>query len=135
MSKVKSALEKLKAIPLGKRIKVSSCDTLEVQYVIWRTGEDTYKIEVKRDIDVSGIIDLIWQEKQFQDGMNEDTPTPQDFEPVCYHYETKEGLTAQQILELEGFLTNVDNFQLVHDIELHELYETPTETVDVKHSP
>jgi len=49
-----TALEKLKAIPIGRRIKVSSCDTLDVQYVIWRTGENEYKVDIKKTSKLNG---------------------------------------------------------------------------------
>jgi len=68
----------------------------------------------------------IWREKTLEDGKDE--PMPEDFWPTCRHWETKEALTAQQVLELRGFSTNVDNLQMKHDIELHELYEIPTES-------
>jgi hypothetical protein len=129
IQKKTTALEKLKAIPIGKRIKISTCDSIEVEYVIWRTGEDEFKVEVKRYIDTASLLEQIWKVKETQEGRGEEhKPMSEEFEPACYYYETKEGWTAKQVLKLESFLTDVDNFKLIHDIECHELYEVPTES-------
>lgn len=125
-----SALEKLKATPIGRRIKVSDCDDVEVKYVIWRTGENAYKIECKKELDITGVLEVIWNYIQLDEGKEpeEIEHIPDDFEPTCYRYETIEGLTAQELLDLEPILMPMDKPQMVHNIECHELYEIPTET-------
>lgn len=136
-----SALEKLKAIRVDRRIKVSDCDGLEVKYVIWRTGEDEYKVERKRPVSLYDMMvhHFGWDfdEADFWEKMNEvevevyaneSEPIPENFELQSYYYETIRGLTAQEVIELEaprGFDTTI--IPLAHHIELHELYEIPTE--------
>lgn len=125
------ALEKLRAIPIGKRIKVSECHSIEVKYVIWRTGENEYKIEIKRGnlIVDDDLAEEIWERNE------DEKPMPDDFDPACYYYETIEGLTAQQVLEVEPVVIDAEGrkniVKIVHDIELHELYEIPTENKSI----
>jgi len=145
--KTKPALEKLKAIPIGKRIKVSHCDSVEVQYVIWRTGEDEYKIERKCQVPLYDMMvhQFGWDfdEADFWEKMHEvevevygkeSRPMPENFELQCYYYETIRGLTAQEVIELEGIRNDyINGYKLAHDIDFHELYEIPTKGGYLQH--
>ncbi len=114
-----NALDKLRAIPTGRYIKLSDCNTFDVSYFIFKQAEDSYLVAKKMPVEVS---------QSERERLLKDVKKSNDWE-FCdrvgnwktgfesYIWVKRENLRAEEVLQIVH----------PHNIIAHELYEFRTD--------
>jgi hypothetical protein len=113
-----SAVDKLRAIPIGRYIKLSDCNAFDVSYFIYKQAEDSYLVAKKMPVEIAQS-----KREKLLEGFKKDEWEFCDrvgnwrvgFE--AYIWVKKENLKAEQVLEVIH----------PHNVIAHELYEFKTD--------